>query len=79
MPVHNPTLSELVGNGYVELNVHCAHCRFLVVLPLDGMMRQRGQMITIKEIGSKLKCRQCGNAPASVTAQMLGRYGAYGA
>lgn len=79
MPVHNPTLTELVGSGYVEIDVYCRTCRGLVCLNLVSMMHARGHETTIKEIEGKLRCRRCGNRPTSVKATFPSRHGGYGA
>jgi hypothetical protein len=41
MPVHDPTIAELIRDGNVNLLAHCENCRFVVVIPFEKVLRGR--------------------------------------
>lgn len=64
--MHHRTIAELAAEGFTELQVDCAYCRFVKDLPFEWLLRGRDPKdVTLGEIVSKLRCRKCGNPPHS--------------
>jgi hypothetical protein len=60
------TIAELAAEGFTELQVSCATCRFVKDLPFGWLLRDRDPKdVTLGEIVSKLRCGKCGNPPGS--------------
>lgn len=77
MPVHDPTIAELIRDGNVSLLAHCEHCRFVVVIPFQKILRgQKPWRVRMGQIVPKLRCSKCRNPPRSVEVKPKEVYGA---
>ena len=79
MPVHDPTIAELIRDGNDRLLAHCEHCRFVVVIPFKKVLR--GKMpwrVRLGQIIPKLRCSKCRKPPGSVVVKQRETYGQYG-
>lgn len=79
MPLHDPTIAELIRDGFADLRVHCEQCRFVVIVPFAKVLGERAPWrVRLGQISPKLRCSKCGNPPRSVEPRPKETYGKYG-
>lgn len=64
-------VAEFIADGFTEMSIHCASCRFVASPTLAYLCRGRDSAaVTFGELRAKLRCSRCGKPPYSVRLQM---------